>query len=106
MSTQRTLLPYRLAVSLRMELILDEVRWHGDNSYAEALLDVITRRTPGWDVAVLKLQTLLNECVEETLAAILVDDLIDAVAAVWLFEQEYKFERGFALIPRKEVLHA
>lgn len=103
---QRTMLPYRLKVSLSIELIMDEVRWRADNSDIEEMIDLVVRRVPGWEFEVIKLRCILSKYMRKDLARVLVEDLVDDVAAVWLFEREHKFPHGFALVPRREVAHA
>jgi hypothetical protein len=101
MTRQRTLLPYRLARDLASELIMEEIDWLDDNEFIEAQIEKITRWEDSHQAAC-KLLTLLHCLMNEDVATALVNDLLHASEAVWLFEREFQFENGIALVPARQ----
>jgi hypothetical protein len=102
-NAQRTLLPYRLRVQAAEVAILEEVSWLDDTSFVQTQIElVISRRSV---TAIGKLRGALYGCMREDLADVLLDDLVDAADVVALFEREWQFPHGFALVPlRREAL--
>jgi hypothetical protein len=103
---QRTLLPYRLAFEAARQEMLDHASWRYDNDDLCAQIEAVFHHgAPAEE----PLRNFLEQAVgvEYGLAGILVDDLAEAATALRLFEREWMFPHGFALVPvNREVAHA
>jgi hypothetical protein len=93
---QRTLLPYRLERDAAVQAIRDEIDWM-DCVEVARLLERLTQ-TADWEAGH-NLYVVLRELMHRDLAHALVVDLWRTSRAVWLFEREWKFENGIALVP-------
>lgn len=99
MSQQRTLLPYRLARDWAAAEILEQFEWCDEyHALAQLAIDSIVVH-PGSEELRASLLGLLNHCCNEDVAGVLVEDLVEEAKKVWLFEREFQFPLGFALIP-------
>ena len=98
---QRTLLPYRLAREAAAAAILEEVSWRHDNSDIERLIEqiILARTDDARTLARRRLTVALIEFMHSDFAVPLCFELAETSAAVALFECEWKFPHGFALVP-------
>lgn len=96
---QRTLLPYRLAREAAAQEIRDEINWltAEDAQAVESAIEAL-ERTADWREGHL-LYVQLRELMNRDTANSLVGALLTKSKAVWLFEREYRFDHGIALVP-------